>query len=84
MRRCVGCMESKPKAELIRVAYYEGVLTLDVTGKAKGRGAYLCKDPQCLKKAQKKNALARSFGENPGREQVDRLYEELEAYAEKD
>ena len=38
-------MESKPKEELIRVAWYEGMLSLDPTGKAKGRGVYLCKDP---------------------------------------
>ena len=38
MRRCVGCMESKPKNELIRIAGYENEVTLDLTGRAKGRG----------------------------------------------
>ena len=52
MRRCVGCMESKPKKELIRIAGYEGEVSLDPTGKAKGRGAYLCPNRQCLEKAK--------------------------------
>ena len=43
MRRCIGCMTSKEKQELIRIACYEGRITLDESGRAKGRGAYLCR-----------------------------------------
>ena len=53
MRRCVGCMESKPKGSLIRIACYEDNITVDPTGKAKGRGVYLCPDRECMEKAKK-------------------------------
>ena len=61
MRRCVGCMESKPQGELTRIAYFDGELTIDLTGRAKGRGVYLCQDVQCIEKAEKRRALQRSF-----------------------
>lgn len=62
MRQCVGCREHKPKKELIRVVRSpEGELSLDFRGKAPGRGAYLCPDGACLKKAIKSKALERSF-----------------------
>lgn len=62
MRMCVGCREMKPKAQLVRVVKTsEGEITLDKTGKLNGRGAYICKDKECLKKAQKSNALSRAF-----------------------
>ena len=80
MRRCVGCMESKPKKELIRIAGYEGELTLDLTGRAKGRGVYLCPDTKCLEKAKKKRALGRGLKMEVTQEQIDRIFEELENY----
>lgn len=62
MRQCVGCREMKPKKELIRVVKSpEGVLSLDFRGKAPGRGAYLCPNPDCLKRAVKSKALERGF-----------------------
>ena len=61
LRRCVGCMESKPQGELTRIAYFEGELTVDLTGRAKGRGVYLCQDAECIDKAEKRRALQRSF-----------------------
>jgi len=62
MRQCVGCREHKPKKELIRVVRSpEGTLSLDFRGKAPGRGAYLCPDGACLKKAIKSKALERNF-----------------------
>ena len=62
IRRCIGCMESKPKRELVRiVASKEGDVRLDPSGKANGRGAYLCPAPDCLAKAKKKNAFARNL-----------------------
>lgn len=54
-------MESKPQGELTRIAYFEGELTVDLTGRAKGRGVYLCQDAECIKKAEKRRALQRSF-----------------------
>ena len=62
MRQCVGCKQMKPKKELIRVVKSpDGVLSLDFKGKAAGRGAYLCSDSACLKRAQKARALERAL-----------------------
>ena len=62
MRQCVGCREMKPKRELIRVVRSpEGAVNLDFRGKMPGRGAYVCPDAQCLKRARKSKALERAF-----------------------
>jgi hypothetical protein len=62
MRRCVGCMQSKPKRELIRiVATPQGRVLLDPSGKANGRGSYICRDIDCFTKAQKKDAFTRNL-----------------------
>ena len=62
MRICVGCREMKPKMELTRVVKpQEGDCAIDFTGKAPGRGAYVCKSAECLKKAQKTRALERAL-----------------------
>ena len=62
MRQCVGCREMKPKKELVRVVRApDGTLSLDFRGKAPGRGAYVCPDPECLKRARKARALERAF-----------------------
>jgi predicted RNA-binding protein YlxR (DUF448 family) len=70
MRRCVGCMESKPKKELVRLAGYEGKVSIDLTGKAKGRGVYLCTSVECFEKAVKKKALSRSLEMEIPKEQL--------------
>lgn len=63
MRMCTGCREMKQKNSLIRIVKTpEGEIKLDTTGRLNGRGAYLCKSPECLKKAQKSCALSRAFG----------------------
>lgn len=80
MRRCVGCMESKPKQELIRISCYEGVVSVDPTGKAKGRGVYLCRSQECLAKAEKRKALQRSLSVEITEEQLQALMEELRTY----
>ena len=60
MRQCMGCREMKPKKELIRVVRSpEGSVALDFKGRAPGRGAYLCPDLQCLKKARKSGSISR-------------------------
>ena len=62
MRMCVGCREMKPKAELMRVVKpQDGDCAIDRTGKAAGRGAYVCENAECLKKAQKSRALERAL-----------------------
>ena len=62
MRMCVGCREMKPKKELLRVVKpQDGDAHIDRTGKAPGRGAYVCDDAECLKKARKSRALERAL-----------------------
>ncbi len=62
LRRCTGCGESKPKSELVRVVRSpDGQVGIDCIGKAAGRGAYVCKNSACLKKAKKANRLSRSL-----------------------
>ena len=61
-RQCLGCREMKDKKALIRVVRSpEGAISLDFKGKLPGRGAYVCPDAECLKKARKSRALERAF-----------------------
>ena len=63
LRQCLGCREMKPKGELIRVVRSpEGAVSIDGRGKASGRGAYVCRDAACLKKAIRSKALERALG----------------------
>ena len=62
MRMCVGCREMRPKKELLRVVRSpEGAIAFDRVGKAPGRGAYVCPNEECLKKAVKTKALERQL-----------------------
>ena len=62
MRMCLGCGEMRPKRELIRaVKSKEGDISLDLTGKKSGRGAYICKSVECFEKARKARKFERSF-----------------------
>lgn len=80
MRQCLGCREMKPKKELIRVVRSpEGEISLDFKGKASGRGAYVCPDAQCLRKAIKAKALERAFSAEIPQEVYDKLNEQMEA-----
>ena len=80
MRQCVGCREMKPKMELIRVVKSpEGEISLDLRGKAPGRGAYVCRSSECLKRAIKSKALERGFSTAIPQEVYDRLVREMEA-----
>ena len=80
MRQCLGCREMKPTRELIRVVRSpEGEISLDFKGKASGRGAYVCPDAQCLRKAVKARALERAFSCQIPQEIYDKLNEEMEA-----
>ena len=63
MRQCLGCNEHKPKIELVRILRTpEGEITLDLTGKKSGRGAYICKNPACLKKLRKNRRAETNLG----------------------
>lgn len=80
MRQCLGCREMKPKRELLRVVRSpEGAVTLDLRGKASGRGAYVCPNPECLKRAVKTKALSRAFETEIPQEVYDALLVEMEA-----
>ncbi|MGI6731367.1 MAG: RNase P modulator RnpM [Anaerovoracaceae bacterium] len=83
MRKCVGCMESKPKRELIRLVAGDEGVKIDPTGKSNGRGVYLCPDKNCFEKAIKRKAIGRSLETSISEEQQNRLYEELLEYEEK-
>ena len=82
MRRCVGCMQSRDKRELIRIAGYEGQLTVDPTGRAKGRGVYLCRDNRaCWEQASKRRALERSFDMTVTEDMKKEIFARLEELA---
>ena len=78
VRRCVGCGEHFPKAELVRVLRTpEGEITLDLIGKKSGRGAYICKKAACLKKARKSRRLETSLECSIPAEVYDRMEEDI-------
>lgn len=77
-RRCTGCGEHFPKNTLIRVLRTpEGEITLDLTGKKSGRGAYICKNAACLKKARKSRRIESSLECPISEELYNRMEEEL-------
>ena len=79
-RQCMGCRERKPKRELIRVVRgTDGTVSLDFGGKMNGRGAYLCPNPECLKKAIRSKALDRSLEVEIPEDVYLRLQKEMEA-----
>lgn len=83
MRQCLGCREMKPKRELIRaVKSPEGEISLDFIGKSPGRGAYICRNSDCLKKAIKGRAFERALSSQIPKEVYDRLSEQMEAELE--
>lgn len=79
LRQCLGCREMKPKRELIRaVRSPEGEVSLDFRGRKPGRGAYVCPNPECLKKARKARALERAFSCQIPEEVWDALEREMQ------
>ncbi len=90
MRQCIGCRESRPKSELIRIVrsgqpdgaermedstvFIDQTVFIDRSGKANGRGAYLCDCLECLRKARKNHGLERAFKINI----KDEIYDDLE------
>ena len=73
-RKCIGCNEIKPKKELVRIVKIkEGQIFIDKTGKANGRGAYICENMECLEKAIKGKKLEKNFET----EISEKMYEDL-------
>lgn len=78
MRMCLGCGEMKPKKELIRaVKSPEGEISLDLTGKKSGRGAYVCPNAECLRLAKKAKRFEKSFECRISDEVYDTMEREL-------
>ena len=77
-RQCMGCRERKNKRDMIRVVREtSGTVSLDFSGKLNGRGAYVCPDLECLKKARKAKSLDRSLDTPIPEEVYDRLEKEM-------
>lgn len=78
LRKCNGCGEQKDKRELVRIVKNaDGEISLDLTGKAAGRGAYICPDAECLKKARKAKRIEKAFECAVPSEVYDKLEEQL-------
>ena len=83
MRQCIGCGEMKSKKEMIRILKTaEGEIVLDATGRKNGRGAYLCKSPDCLRKAVKSRGLERALKTAVPQEVYENLEKEMGQIAE--
>lgn len=79
MRMCTGCGEMKSKREMVRVVKSpEGEISLDLTGKKAGRGAYVCRSIDCLQKARKARRLEKAFSCRIPDEVYDKMEEELQ------
>jgi len=76
MRRCVGCMTSFEKKDILRFVASDGKLLIDRTGKLNGRGAYLCRSLDCFDTAMKKKRLTYSLGVSLTPEETAALREE--------
>ena len=76
MRKCIGCNEMKPKREIVRIVKSnEGVISIDFTGKKNGRGAYICRNEECLSKAVKRKGLEHAFSQRIESEIYEKLKE---------
>ena len=83
MRMCVGCRQMKEKKEMIRMLRTpENEICIDTTGKKNGRGAYICRNPQCLQMAVRNHGLERSFKMSIPKETAESLEKEMEQIAE--
>ena len=79
-RMCSGCRERRQKGELVRVVRSpDGIISLDTTGKAPGRGAYICRDRACLERAVKQKQLERALEQRIDEAVYARLMEEIDA-----
>lgn len=79
LRMCLGCQEMKPKRELIRIVKNkENEISIDATGKKQGRGAYICKSPECFEKARKGKRLEKAFETKIDEDIYEMLKQQLE------
>lgn len=79
LRKCMGCNEMKPKKELVRVVRSkEGEISLDLTSRKPGRGAYVCPNSSCLSKARKARRIERALQCQIPEEVYDRMEEEMQ------
>ena len=77
-RQCLGCNEHKPKIELIRIVRSpEGEISLDLTGKKSGRGAYICRSKKCFMRARKSKRIDKALDVSVPEEVYDRMETEL-------
>ena len=77
-RKCVSCGQIIEKSKLIRIIRNrEGIVSLDKTGYAEGRGAYICREPSCIERSYRKNALERSFRAKIKTEDKERVFREI-------
>lgn len=82
MRMCIACHEMKPKKEMLRIVKpKDGEVFIDFTGKAAGRGAYICDNSECIKKLRKARLLNKVFSAEIPQEVYDKI--EVEFFAEK-
>lgn len=80
-RMCLGCREHKDKKELVRIVRSpEGDVSVDLTGRKNGRGAYICRSKDCLKKARKQKAISKALN----CEITDEVFEQLLIQIEED
>jgi uncharacterized protein len=77
-RTCTGCGAKRPKAALLRICARGGGIAIDESSKAPGRGAYICRDAECARKARKKDSLSRSLKVSV----PHRMYDDIEALTE--
>ena len=78
-RQCLGCNEHRPKKEMLRVVRTpEGEIVLDFVGKVSGRGAYICRNVSCFRKARKSKRIDRSLDVTVPETVYDRMEQELE------
>lgn len=80
LRKCLGCEENKSKKELIRIVKTpENEILIDLTGKINGRGAYICNNKECFRKAVKANRISRSLESEVSKDKLQELEEEIKA-----
>ncbi len=80
LRMCVGCHEMKPKKEILRIVKsQDNTISVDLTGKKPGRGAYVCYNLDCLEKARKARRLEKAFEQAVTQEVYNNLKEEMES-----
>lgn len=73
MRRCIGCMQTKPQPELMRFTLKDGRITADTDGRADGRGFYLCRSEECIDKSFRRKAWNRICKSNVDTEEIRRV-----------